>query len=404
MINQIYKKYGNFRNQKRTLLTIDWLQVNIKDLFSTIQYDQNNLFEKDNFVFELTPHLTQNFKKLVYIYYEGIKVLELSYENRHPIILKGRAMIKFENELFYSNEYHEIWQKFNNSFKCIDPKITKIDLAVDGVNFHKFINNHLKVKNYTQKQLKYEGIKKDCKRVNDIDNITPVYTTTRDSYRNKYDSFTIGDRGARGKTRKDDRKRSTRYVRYYNKSAELLTHKGKKDYISTYFKENGLNNKKDIYRFEISIQSKFIKQLDGFTFNDIFKKDKLISLFRTSLKNFFEFRLNQRKKINECKPLELFTKLEQASIYQRVKRVVKDAIRTIKVGIKRDVLDTLRGLYDYTHKGLIRSTVIDKIKVFDLSEWWLNTYPKICNEYFVECKKNNIEYDRGTEILLGKWY
>lgn len=392
---QIYKKFTYFANQKQTPLIIDWLSLNLLDTFDNLDFDHHNICEVGDFRLELTDLQTSHHKRLIYIYYKGNKVMELSTIARNKVFLNKRAFLRFDNEVFYSNEQEYLFNLLCKYFDIRDYHIIRIDLAVDGVYLHKWLTNHEESK-YLPKKLKdAKGVKKYAKRVDDINNIHMFSYDRSNTICNQYDAFEIGTRGSR----REGTKRSPRFIRYYNKTAELEKQNGKKDYIKKYFENHNFNTR-DVYRFEISLTHQYLKE-KRFTLDQAFNEVGLLNLFRTSLKGFFEFRLNQKKNITRCEDIDMFPKLKKAHIFQRVKRKVLDKVRTIKIAVKRDINDILHKVYQsHDFAQSVYYGVIAKMEKYRLLDWWKKVSPNILYEYQLKCKKQQLEYDSDAENFL----
>lgn len=386
MGTKIKKKSFKFKNQSKLLITLDWLTLNVEDKFQLMEFDGQGIKETENFIYKLQEFgRTSHFNKMLKVYEKGQVIGTITFDSNNPKMLKGRAHIKFENHLFYSGQIKEVVERIivENSLQSI--KISRVDVAVDGVYFHPFLNKFL-----------YENkLKNSIRRVRDTDNITPV-GFTRDSIQNhKFTNFYIGQRGNRNK----GTSKSSKFARYYNKTAEIKETGNKKEYILEHYKINGFDLTKDVYRYEVELSSTYISSLKGFEFMDIFDKDYLISLLNETNKNFFEFVHNDNKNITRCTRLVMFRGFKTETIYQRIKRVIKDKVRTIKVSIKRAISDVMTGIYSGNENIVKAQSMINYVRQsvnsYGLNDWFNTMFDWVLIEQKIKSRLQNVEISKS---------
>lgn len=364
-IKDTLKKCKKLKNQPSILLTIDWLTLNVEDVFQYFDFDNYDLIEKGAFQFEIVRNQrTKHFNQIINLWHDGLKVGSIACKSNNPVMLQNRCHVKWENSIFYDGSFKSIIKDFVSQFNLDTVKISRLDLAVDGVYFHKFLNKFLYGNNYNN----------NYRRVNDLDNISP-WINNRDAIKNKaFDSFYIGQRGSKS----DNTSRSYRFGCYYNKSKEILQKGGKKEYILQYWERNGFDLDKDVYRYELRFSSSYIAQVDGFQWSDIFEQEKMQEFLNLGNQSFFEFRYNDAKKISNCTPFEMFEGFKE-SLYVRIKRVVKDKIRTVKIAVKRLVQETLTGLFseesDKWENYQIRQAISYVNERYHLGNWFSDKFP-----------------------------
>lgn len=421
---KIYKKYANFKNQKKLLLTIDWLTIRTIDNFTKIQFNSESLAEYGDYVLEHVPNMrTKNFNQFLNVYYQGVKIGNILYESNHPFILQNCAHLRFENFTFYSGEVKDHYYNLCELFGLKNNSISRLDIACDGVNLHKFLNTYLKKsiksgyitetydKDFNKKIIKNED-KKGCLdilRVNDVDNINFNNNSRSNYILHTSTNFIVGKQGSKS----SGTSRSERYIRYYDKTKELLeVQKGKKQYITDYFEKNEFNLKKPVFRFEIQLNSVFLSKLKDFDITHIFELKTLKSLFLSSLVNFFEFRINDKKNITKCSEIPLFKEFKEP-FFVRIKRIVLDSVRTVKIAIKRQLMDIMHGTFtrhndrveeetNFYVTGLTRHLIKAQIKRYQLEIWWQKKYPEFLREHKKKCTLLNLEYDKQLDYLLYK--
>lgn len=399
-LKQIYKYNTNFKNQKKILLNIDWLTLSCSDIWAHFDYDENGIYSIENYTLEQIERRTTHFDKFLNLYKNGVHIAEILYSSNHPTILKNRSHIKFKNDLFYSGELKLIYEEIYNLYSLSSVKISRIDICADGVYHHKLINQYFKHKtNETTHKLNYI-------RCHDRDNYNPIASTYKENYSSNYTSFTIGSRGSR----KLDKSISHRFIRYYNKTKELIDNGGqidengniinsKKQYIVDYFQKNNFDLKKDVFRFEISIRGSWLNTLESFDIMDIMNINGLTTLFLTSIKNFYEFKfiINTKKSVQ----IDMFKGLSEP-LWVKIKKNVSNKIRTIKIAVKRQLQDVLFGPFKDSSeiKQITHKLISKQIQKYSLTSWWVHKFPDILEDYKKQCKILGITYNKENELLI----
>lgn len=390
-----YKKLFKNNAKRKKVIVLDWLTLTVDDLFANLEYEKGQAFHEGYVITHREGQRTQQFNQIAEIHREGKRVAILTYESSNPLILKDRAQIKFENELFYSGEIESQVNDLISAFNLQNVSVSRADIAVDGVYLHDAVNYFVK---QSVKSEIYEESGRDYKnavvRVRDTDNISFRLSGRRAYVNSNSDQFYVGEFGSRG----DGRKRSTRLIRYYNKSKELRN-KPDKQYIEDFYKRNEIDG--EVYRFEMQLSSAYLSSLAGFELSHLFDPQKLKDLLHTSCKNFFEFAWNTDSNISRCERIDLFGYIEHVTFYVKVKRFVKNSIRTIKIGIKRDIQDCYTGLYRTpemkSERDALIDVVFDKIRHYDLSEWFSRVVPSLYDQ--MERKANQLNFSLPSTQL-----
>lgn len=300
----------------KLLVNVDWLTLRIADTLSKIVYDEDGFYslEGTNFRFLKLDYSTPLFHNICKVFYGELPVAEIQYGARMKVNA-GSAYIKYENYVFYEKAFiedspTEIFTKLIQSLGSEILGVTRLDIAVDGVNLTQFIEDY--------RLGKYEKLKNS--------NISVTYS---DKARGM-DYFTVGSRGGK------------KYAACYRKKTEIEEKNYKKRYILEHWAANGLDTSQEVWRFEIRLNSDAMKDMQGFRFSeDMFTIENLISIFNFQIANFFEFvpsnssdsRRSRREKV------VLFKFDFKPSVYVRVKRQTLEGNRTVKILAKRLIKD-----------------------------------------------------------------
>jgi hypothetical protein len=361
-------KIFEFTNQPKLLLTLDWLTLNVDDVFKGLILDENNQFIINDFVLQfIDGKRTAHFNKYFTLNYQGRFIGTITSSSNSPHILVNRAHIKFENFLFYENTIEEIAVKIVENFQIKFVSISRVDVACDGVYLHPFINNYL----YSDDK---KSIRSSIGRYCQHDNILPIFNSSEDIRTHNFSAYYIGQMGSK----KANRSKSERYIRYYNKTLEIQQTQ-KKSYILDYYQNNDFDLNKDVFRFEVEFASSFLAKLKNFNWQHIFDHEKLVKLFQSGITNLFDFYYkvpDQPKKYSV--KLEIFKGFAK-STYQRIKKIVTDKVRTIKIGVKRLVsellIGTMSGEENFDIAINAKNIIKNYVDNFNLVQWFYNRYP-----------------------------
>jgi hypothetical protein len=361
-------------------LVLDWLAINVPDIFRNKFHDVES-FMVGSFCVTAVDRVTLHFNKFATIHDNlGDLVATVTFDSRKDLILKDRAIIKFENHLFYQ-DFSLFFSSFclAFAFDSYNSKFSRVDIALDGVNLNSFVYDYCTSEDFSNNFF----------RVRDIDNFKFNNVSVSSIRANCFDSFTVGSLGSR----ENNTKRSNKIIRYYNKTKEL-SQRNKKAYISEWHEMNGLVGS-DVYRFEISFNSSFLSQFNT-DFFDLFRwrlHETMIVLFKHGCSQLFEFRIKDNDNVSRCSSLDIF-KLE--TVPQKLTKVKKlpSKIRTIKVLIKRTVSDLLLNVHRFDSDVSIHlyNIVVLNLKTYNLYEWFYERF----SSWLVDINKESII--KGIEL------
>ena len=344
---------SEFLDQEKLLLTIDWLQFRLSAAVSLSDFNKVNsevieIGEYGQYKLHLIGGKTNNYHCKANVYYYDSKVGVLCFDGIQDHN-KGTMTYKIENTCLYDRFYREGFFKVltDEFFKEIETKVlnvSRLDIAIDGLNLNKFFTD-------------FQFGRYEKKKVNNVTSSR----WCRDS--RLFNGFTIGKRSG------------NRFIRYYDKTAELDYQQGKKEYIRNYFQNNGFDLSRPVYRFELQCNSPFIKSLDGFNWKELEDPASLLKIFETGLKHFFEFVPSSHTDSNKARRDTItiidFSKIV-AGVYERVKRGISNGIRTAKVAIKRLLSDAFVASYHDASVPALLETVARLSIKNNLSVWLRN--------------------------------
>jgi hypothetical protein len=364
------KKRFKLQNQPKLLLNLDWLSFTALDCLKVEMFNQNNQFEYKDYIFEIQEFgKTANFNNKVFCFRDGQQIATILFESSHPTILRGRCQIKIDNAILYDKDCKQIIKDLIFALDLRQIKISRIDLAVDGVFLHEFINHF----QYKQKQ----NDKNSIIRIKDIDNISHAVSNRSQRLNHDFDTFNVGTYG----NKDTGAKKSPKFIRYYNKTQEIKE-KSNKSYILEYFEKNNFDMSIDTYRFEIELTSRFLVFVKDLTLDALFDFEYLQKLFNTAIKNQFEFRLMQNdKNVSRMFAIDLFKDLAKG-LLDKVKKVIEETAYAIKVFVKKAFTELLIGRYsNKSYEKIVLNENRKRLIIdYDLELWWKKNVERFTEE------------------------
>lgn len=257
------------------LLTIDFLILNFKGTLTKKKNGLNTYSEDYPNPFSLVKHEYGNktFKDMYDIFYYNNKIGLLNASPRGVVGVSSPDLIQFqfENHLFYTNTLRDLGQLVHELLDYFDIKfegINRLDIAIDKKE------NSIKYRDL------YFDLMSGRKLVKGREKTVSAYSKTKQGRAN-FGGFTIGER------------KSSRYLRVYNKTLDLSRDITQKQYITEWHNKNNLQSTPglDIWRFEYQLNSTFFTYLRKYKQNityQIFDMDTLVDLLEMAQKNHFE--------------------------------------------------------------------------------------------------------------------
>ncbi len=249
-------------NNVTKLIFVDCLEITFSGFISSDgNYTLSRKQRITNDCFIMYRKGNRIYKYIADVYMNSINIGEIrfiprkTYNNNQPIYFK------FNNQILYQANFTHYIEKICKTFKINYQYISLLDIAVDCVdlNIINYVNNYLyQTKDGKKYSTRYKGKVKRKHITTDVEGII------------KWGS--IG---------------SSKYIKIYNKNAELLDSKYDKSYIKSSWELNGLDTTdKIVERFELTLKQVHAKEID---FNKLCDSNYLASILVNRCKNFFEF-------------------------------------------------------------------------------------------------------------------
>lgn len=316
--------------KRQSLINLDYLELLLsignlsRECFNqkgiAVFYQGNECYK-----LELLPFGGKKWRSAANVYY-GDELLGILHFDSIYETLAGKAKFKAENAALY-NDLAEITLgstigNLPKSWGGAVLSVLRADIALDGCKYGDFAH---KVYYHEVVPLRPSSLKGGH------------WSTDKQNWQRINTGFGYGSR------------QGGRFFRCYNKALEIRQKSNHKYYILDYWQNNNLDQAGgDVWRLEAELRSDFLKTVDGFTWEHLFDKKRLLSLFQVATKNYFEVvdeihirgaknaeqlkkRLQRAEKIQVIDFSEVHTET-----YQRVKVEKKPKTdRTAKIMIKQ---------------------------------------------------------------------
>lgn len=242
--------------QVKHTINLDWLELIVSG--NLVEFDSpldKYEYNQGEIVLAKLPMGTKIFKYSFEIFFRGKLFGKVHTNPRNPEILKPEYIqFQIQNNKLYEvgaiADCRYIFTKLSWAYV----NTTRIDIALDGVNVLQLMDRF--VKGEIQKLGKAK--------------VKPFFTGKR-----VIEGFDVGS------------KASNKWITGYNKSDEL--ERTGKDYIREFWERSGLDTSRTIERLELKLRNEEIKKIFQYDWKELDNFEFLASIFRSTMKNFFEF-------------------------------------------------------------------------------------------------------------------
>lgn len=256
---------------RKTLINLDWLDLKFSagnlSLECFNQYGQTFFYSgNEAYRLDLLPGGGKTYRSKADVFYGDSKLGTIEFDSIFENLAET-AKFHVENSAFYDEWANvclgSIIENFAKSIGSEVLGVLRADIALDGRQFEAFGWN---VYHHDILPIR-PGSMKGGHWATDKQHLTRIAT-----------GFSYGSRS------------SGRLFRCYDKSLEISENSKHKTYILDYWKENNLEQVGGhVWRLEAELRSDFLKTVEGFTWEHLFDKKRLLSLFQVATKNYFEF-------------------------------------------------------------------------------------------------------------------
>ena len=315
---------------RKTLINLDWLDLKLSagnlSLECFNQYGQTFFYSgNEAYRLDLLPFGGKTYRSKADVFYGDSKLGTIEFDSIFENLAET-AKFHVENSAFYDEWANVCLGSIIENFaKAIGSEVLgvlRVDIALDGRQFEAFGWN---VYHHDILPIR-PGSMKGGHWATDKEHLTRVTT-----------GFSYGSRS------------SGRLFRCYDKSLEISEKSQHKTYILDNWNVNNLDQDGGhVWRLEAELRSDFLKTVEGFSWEHLFDKKRLLSLFQVATKNYFEFvdmsvaegannAAQRKKRFQRAKRIQVidFTEVHTDG-YQRRKIEKKPKTdRTAKIMIKQ---------------------------------------------------------------------
>lgn len=326
-------------------LSCDWLSLFV---------ECKNLLYSAYFEYEVMPHRSLSFNKIIEIKRSGRVWGVLQLEPHSTFIDPNCGILKIANEILYLKENRDAVFHLLNVCQIQVLSVSRWDLACDLLFFDNGLHPHDLIKGFMSGTYIKVGKAKFYARGRDFEAAKYVYQYKPGKFYIPNDFEVLGDQETQ-ETRFSylafgSRSSDVRCY-LYNKSKELREQHNK-DYIKQLWKKAGWDGVKDVWRVEFSVKGNRMKIVSKDT-SEILNSDYWECLYERTLQRafnalqrvYFDFRVNtnQVRKDREDK-LMLFTSDCEVYHLQRLS-ASKDFSKSDKIFLKK-LAKSASELYD----------------------------------------------------------
>lgn len=301
---------------------------------------------------------TPMFKHSYVMIRHGEPVANVITHSRDPKkVPENRIKIELLNHVLYSSEWLQVMDEVCDALKAIPVVFSNIDIALDGCNHVPLFLNYYCKQTPEKKIVELKGKAHFSPGI--MDKKTMMFN-----------HFKIGS--------------SHKKIRIYNKTQEI-ERESHKEYIRHSWEKAGMDLNQDNWRTELRLDSQAIKSIAGFDYRRLMDPNYMLSIFRTLIKNFFEFAIvdHTDTNISRWKVVDLFQfeQLRVTVLDKLPKAVVRGAYKA-KMAIHNAVANICRR---YINAEADVMATIHHIKLnidlYDLGRYYLKRLPQWINQY-----------------------
>lgn len=252
-------------------INLDWLEFMLSGIL--VEFDaplDRYEYDNGNIILAKKAMGTKIFKYSYEVYSGGKLFGQVHLCPRNPEILKSDCIqFKLENNVLYEVGVLQECKYILNKLHWAVLNVTRVDIALDGVEVLSLMDRFVKG------EIEKLGKAK----------VKPYFTGKR-----IIEGFDVGSRS------------SNKWITGYNKTKELEI--SNKVYIQEFWERSGLDCSGDVQRLELKLRNEELKKIIAFDWRELDNFEYLASIFRSTMKNFFEFvevgtdsNVTRRKKI-----------------------------------------------------------------------------------------------------------
>lgn len=334
------------------MISIDWLTVNC---LKNLDY---NLVRQATFNIIDTKKNSRFFTKIETVYYQDNEFATILHTPPPKSILNPNLIqIKLNNKYLYDRENIDILKKFISKFNLTFKDFSRIDIAIDHIQFDTGLRPEQFIKLYSDNKITKIGAKS-------------FKITGYNNHQEHTTGISFGKRS------------SDVFIQYYNKSIEIRDISNK-TYIQKCWNSYGLDTTQDVYRLEFALKNQALSIIEKSTGEllSIDSLDKLKSDFIDKFANalidkYFSFlHVDPTLHKSHWKPLKLYDRIKSKFILKPIEKNAESSLAD-KIMINRLVKQLERP--DITKNLNMKhyiETISTLVMTFNLDKWFRAVHP-----------------------------
>ncbi len=364
-------------------VSLDWSSFMVEYLAPEPDKEKPVTWFGDSIALEALFTGTPIFKHSYKIYQDGEHVASLhSHPKNEKIMQPGTAKLEMANQVHYCSDYFPIITEVCKALNITYVKnFSRMDIAIDGVeHVHRFLNQYA---------VSHKGGRELARRGRYVKMLGKARFNAgmKDKKTGIFNHFKIGA--------------GHKQIVVYNKTKEL--ERSHKEYIRDAWTKAGIDQSKDVWRVELRMTSQALKCLNGkpvasselldingkaiatddrwqngIELSMLADPNYLLALFRTSIKNFFEFVVVEGdSNVTRARVVDLFQFFKlKVPLLSKVKRAVVNGAYKAKMAIHMAFKNICSGIYKEIEEQDLAINFIDHtVKLYNLNRFFEKKKP-----------------------------
>ena len=344
------------------LVSIDWL---------SIYCDCSAMYQHPDYIFDKEAYGTSVYADMFTIYLYGEEIAILTCNPRSSALKKGTGVLKIVNPILYQIGLAEIVYNLLHNCNIIPINISRLDLCADFNHFDGYPDMQVFFQDFLTLKLWKIGAAKFKVCANKAEQIEGDYFKLigLQSGRHTYQYLRFGAKVSK----------VSAYL--YNKTQEFRDVK-RKNYISEAWKENGIEESKEVWRLEFSLKGDGIKFLNQETkmwqakdLEMVLDPIQRTQVFNALYLKYWDFRINDGQKRKD--------RMERAKLLPIESSILKPVVITGSDVTDREqkrMISAIERTYDevrmkrQTRNEMLEASIQELTKFCGLSKWHAEKY------------------------------
>lgn len=352
-------------------VNLDWLHFQAECGLPEPVEGQNIYWMNNDIALEYQNSGTPVYKHKYKIIRAGEPAGTIMTHSRNLKMIKGnRVKIEIDNHVLYSSEWLNIVNEICYVLKATPTVYGRIDIAVDGCNhIPLFLNKFLFQQKKQQKHIDMASglVSRPYNNRVEMKGRADIKPQLYNKHTGHFDYFRIGS--------------ASKKLVVYNKTKEL--ERSHKEYIRQTWEKCGVDTTVDTYRCELRLDSQALATIKDFDINKLIDPYYLLQIFKTQIKNFFEFvKMQNDSNVTRAKEIDLFQfKKLKVTLLDKIPRAIVYGAYKAKMAIHNAAKNILLNFYPKDRIIHAFNHIKNEIDLYDLQRYYLKRLPQWIESY-----------------------